>query len=383
MSQSAEQENPESRAELMYDLFGSDNESQDDPGGPAAKRGRNSAHEARQDSDEDDLFRGVDAQPLGADDVASIDALIKEFESQEDDDPAEKSAKRTRHERDKWTYQVARASEAVALLCGETLGPNEITEETVECLHWLHDHPEHLDPHHRKLDKEVVTKDDLEEVKKERNQKLGEAYLRYMTCIESWTKQHARICLRACKLADPRGQGPMTPEEQQLCLFLIEQKLKAHMVLRNTTELSIDLQTLAYFSSCMKKRSDRCMSSEFVLKHKLDDNIKTAKKLMIHCGNSLLKQEQYELACLAFHLAGDFEQLQKCWKQDKERAIERAATDKCSICYTNPVQLVFHPCAHGTSCKECFDKMKSLKCPICRETIQSTTAFVLQAASSN
>ena len=172
----------------------------------------------------------------------------------------------------------------------------------------------------------------------------------------------------------------MTLQEQQLCLFLLEQKLKAHMVLGNTLELSNGLKTLARFSSCIQIRSNRCiMSPDFVLKQKLDDNLKAAKNLLIHFADSLLEQEHYELARQAFFHAGDLEGMEKCFKKEKEHL----SVGACSICYTNPVQLVFYPCKHGTSCKECYDKLKLLKCPICRETIESTTAFILQAAPSN
>jgi hypothetical protein len=44
----------------------------------------------------------------------------------------------------------------------------------------------------------------------------------------------------------------------------------------------------------------------------------------------------------------------------------------CSICLTEPKELVFVPCGHFMSCSQCNQMLKKRTCPICRVVITNT-----------
>jgi hypothetical protein len=42
---------------------------------------------------------------------------------------------------------------------------------------------------------------------------------------------------------------------------------------------------------------------------------------------------------------------------------------ECIICLNNKEHIIIYPCEHKNICKECFDKLLSKKCPICRSDV--------------
>lgn len=46
---------------------------------------------------------------------------------------------------------------------------------------------------------------------------------------------------------------------------------------------------------------------------------------------------------------------------------------ECSICLSAPKALIYVPCGHYISCKDCNSRMKKRTCPICRQDIQLVT----------
>ena len=47
----------------------------------------------------------------------------------------------------------------------------------------------------------------------------------------------------------------------------------------------------------------------------------------------------------------------------------------CSICLTEKVEVIIHPCSHVCVCRDCASVLMQnteRKCPICRRTIQKT-----------
>lgn len=253
-----------------------------------------------------------------------------------------------------WTYQVTRASEAAWLICGARLGPNPISETTEQFLHWLYENPELLDPSHPTLDAEDVTPDDLKGVMSEKNKELAEAYLNHLTDTNSWTEECARNCLRACELIHPWDRwGLMTVQKQSLVLFLLEHRFYAHIVLHNDTELSADLKRLAEISSGSEKPSDVTGLPESVVKEMLEKNQTAAQNLMMHVAEDLYSEKLFKLAHDAFYHANNLERMKDCVTQQ----LDRAANNKCCICYKNPVDMAFNKCKHAAICQSCYHKL--------------------------
>lgn len=102
------------------------------------------------------------------------------------------------------------------------------------------------------------------------------------------------------------------------------------------------------------------------------------------------KKTENELGDIKFKLTMATEQLRqtktsldklventKFWERIGQRANQRADPGKCSLCETNPVNIVLIPCGHCFLCHECLEPFQAAmkSCAICRKIYTQTQRF--------